>query len=119
MNLDIDALRTFVAVAEHRNFTRAGDVVARTQSTVSMQIKNLEGRLGFALFERTKRSVALTERGEKFGSIKLVDGKLIQTMKVSGAQYEIPPVKGTACLQNPDEQASHYCHECHAVKRDK
>jgi DNA-binding transcriptional LysR family regulator len=65
MNLDIDALRTFVAVAEHRNFTRAADVVSRTQSTVSVQIKNLEERLGFALFERTKRSVALTERGDK------------------------------------------------------
>jgi DNA-binding transcriptional LysR family regulator len=65
MNLDIDALRTFVAVAEHRSFTRAAGVVSRTQSTVSVQIKNLEERLGFALFERTKRSVALTERGDK------------------------------------------------------
>jgi DNA-binding transcriptional LysR family regulator len=65
MNLDIDALRSFVAVAEHRNFTRAADVVSRTQSTVSVQIRNLEERLGFALFERTKRSVALTERGDK------------------------------------------------------
>jgi DNA-binding transcriptional LysR family regulator len=65
MNLDIDALRTFVAVAEHRNFTRAAEVVARTQSTVSVQIKNLEDRLGFTLFERTKRSVALTPRGEQ------------------------------------------------------
>lgn len=65
MNLEIDALRTFVAVAEHRNFTRAADVVSRTQSTVSVQVRNLEDRLGFALFERTKRSVALTERGEK------------------------------------------------------
>jgi DNA-binding transcriptional LysR family regulator len=65
MNLDIDALRTFVAVAEHRSFTRAAEVVARTQSTVSVQIKNLEERLGFALFERTKRSVALTPRGEQ------------------------------------------------------
>ncbi len=65
MNLDIDALRTFVAVAEQRNFTRAGVVVSRTQSTVSVQVRNLEQRLGFALFERTKRSVALTERGDK------------------------------------------------------
>jgi DNA-binding transcriptional LysR family regulator len=65
MNLDIDALRTFVAVAEHRNFTRAAGVVSRTQSTVSVQIRNLEQRLGFSLFERTKRSVALTERGHK------------------------------------------------------
>jgi hypothetical protein len=62
-------------------------------------------------------TVLLTERGEKFGSIKLVDGKLIQTLKVGGAQYEIPPVKGSACLQKSDEQASHYCHECHAYQR--
>jgi hypothetical protein len=64
-------------------------------------------------------TVLLTERREKFGSIKLIDGKLIQTLKVSGTQYEIPPVKGSACLQKPDEQASHDCHECHAYDRDK
>jgi hypothetical protein len=64
-------------------------------------------------------TVLLTERGEKFGSIKLIDGKLMQTLKVSDAQYEIPPVKGSACLQKPDEQASHYCHECHAYKRNE
>jgi DNA-binding transcriptional LysR family regulator len=63
MNLDIDALRAFVAVADERSFTRAAQAVSRTQSTVSVQIKNLEGRLGFALFERTQRSVALTVRG--------------------------------------------------------
>jgi DNA-binding transcriptional LysR family regulator len=65
MNLDIDTLRTFLAVAEHSSFTQAAQVVSRTQSTVSAQIKNLEDRLGFALFERTKRSVALTPRGEQ------------------------------------------------------
>jgi hypothetical protein len=64
-------------------------------------------------------TVLLTERGEKFGSIKLIDGKLIQTLKVGGAQLEIPPVTGTACLQKPDQQASQYCHECHAYQRDK
>jgi DNA-binding transcriptional LysR family regulator len=65
MNLDMDALRAFVAIADQRSFTRAAGAVSRTQSTVSVMIKNLEGRLGFALFERTKRSVALTSRGEK------------------------------------------------------
>jgi DNA-binding transcriptional LysR family regulator len=63
MNLDIDALRAFVAVADERSFTRAALTVSRTQSSVSVQIKNLESRLGFALFERTQRSVALTQRG--------------------------------------------------------
>ena len=61
-------------------------------------------------------TVLLTERGEKFGSIKLIDGKLIQTLKVSGTQSEIPLVKGSACLQKPNEQASKYCHECHAYQ---
>ncbi len=65
MNLDIDALRSFAAVAEQRNFTRAAERVSRTQSAVSVQIKNLELRLGFALFERSKRAVALTPRGEQ------------------------------------------------------
>jgi DNA-binding transcriptional LysR family regulator len=63
MNLDIDALRAFVAVADERSFTRAALSVSRTQSSVSVQIKNLESRLGFVLFERTQRSVALTQRG--------------------------------------------------------
>jgi hypothetical protein len=64
-------------------------------------------------------TVLLTERGEKFGSIKSVGGKLIQTLKVSGQQMEIPLVKGSACLQKPDQQESKYCHECHSVKREK
>ena len=63
-------------------------------------------------------TVLLTERGEKMGAIQLVDGKLVQTMKVTGEQLEIPLVKGTACEQKPDEQESRYCHECHAYERD-
>jgi hypothetical protein len=55
-------------------------------------------------------TVLLTEREEKFGSIKLLDGKLIQTLKVSGTQYEIPPVKGSACLQKLDEQGPGDCY---------
>jgi DNA-binding transcriptional LysR family regulator len=65
MNLDIDALRSFAAVADECSFTRAAQAVSRTQSAVSVQIKNLEGRLGFLLFERPRRTVALTPRGEQ------------------------------------------------------
>jgi DNA-binding transcriptional LysR family regulator len=63
MNLDIDALRTFVAIAETKSFTTAAGVVSRTQSTVSMQIKKLEERLGFSLFERSRRSLTISPRG--------------------------------------------------------
>jgi len=62
-------------------------------------------------------TVLLTERAEKFGSVKFANGKYIQTLKVAGQQLTIPLVKGTACLQKPDQQASHYCHECHTYPR--
>lgn len=64
INLDIDGLRTFVALADTRSFTLTAQLVARTQSTVSAQIKKLEDRLGFVVFERNRRSVAITPRGE-------------------------------------------------------
>ena len=63
-NLDPDLLRAFVAVADHRSFTRAAVLLNRTQSAVSMQIKRLEVRLGAELFNRTKANVDLSAAGE-------------------------------------------------------
>ena len=42
----------FAAVAEHQSFSRAADELALSQAAVSYQIKQLEERLGFALFIR-------------------------------------------------------------------
>jgi len=63
-NLDPELLKAFVAVADHRSFTRAAATLNRTQSAVSMQIKRLEDRLGVELFSRTKANVDLTAAGE-------------------------------------------------------
>jgi DNA-binding transcriptional LysR family regulator len=63
MNLQIDFLRTFIAVSDTRGFTRAGRQVNRSQSTVSMQIKRLEDEIGKPLFERIGKSIRLTEEG--------------------------------------------------------
>ena len=43
--LDVDQLRTFVAIAETGSFTRAAEIVHKTQSAVSMQMKRLEERI--------------------------------------------------------------------------
>lgn len=64
VNLDLDLVRAFVAVAEAKNFTRAGVRLGRTQSTISLQVKRLEEQLGAELFTRDPRKVALTSRGE-------------------------------------------------------
>jgi len=63
-NLDIDLLRSFAAVADTGSFTAAGELVARSQSAISIQIKRLEETLGQRVFERTSRSLALTPAGE-------------------------------------------------------
>jgi DNA-binding transcriptional LysR family regulator len=63
-SLDPELLKAFVAVADHRSFTRAAATLNRTQSAVSMQIKRLEDRLGVELFSRTKAHVDLTAAGE-------------------------------------------------------
>ena len=63
-SLDPELLRAFVAVADHRSFTRAAVTLNRTQSAVSMQIKRLEDRLGVELFSRTKANVDLSAAGE-------------------------------------------------------
>jgi DNA-binding transcriptional LysR family regulator len=62
--LDPDLLKAFVAVADHRSFTRAAAMLNRTQSAVSMQIKRLEDRLGVELLHRTTVSVELSSAGE-------------------------------------------------------
>lgn len=51
---ELDLLRTFVAVADNGGFTRAGERVGRTQSTISLQIQKLERGLGKRLFMRTR-----------------------------------------------------------------
>ena len=62
--LELDILKTFVAIAETGNFTTAAETVYRTPSAVSMQIKKLEEMLGCVLFLRDARSVSLTPKGE-------------------------------------------------------
>ncbi len=63
-SLDLDLLRTFVAVVDAGGFTRAGSRVHRTQSTVSQQIRKLEEDLGHRLLDRVGGQITPTEEGE-------------------------------------------------------
>lgn len=63
--MDIGLLRSFVSVVDAGGFTRAGERVHRTQSTVSQQIKRLEDMLGRPLLERNGKQATLTEEGER------------------------------------------------------
>lgn len=62
--LDLDLLRSFVAIAEEGSFTRAAERVGRTQSAVSLQMQRLEGVLGQIVIVRGKGgSVELNQPG--------------------------------------------------------
>ncbi|TWA86188.1 LysR family transcriptional regulator [Azospirillum brasilense] len=63
--MDLGLLRTFVSVVDAGGFTRAGERVHKTQSTVSQQIRRLEEQVGLPLLDRNSRAVALTDDGER------------------------------------------------------
>jgi DNA-binding transcriptional LysR family regulator len=64
-SVDIKDLRTFVAVYEEGGFARAGVLLKTVQSNVSARIRRLEVSLGVQLFERHRRGVVVTDKGEK------------------------------------------------------
>jgi LysR family transcriptional regulator, cyn operon transcriptional activator len=59
-------IRYLLAVAQHRNFTRAANALHVSQPTLSQQIRQLEELLGAQLFDRSGRTVQLTDAGEAY-----------------------------------------------------
>jgi DNA-binding transcriptional LysR family regulator len=62
--MELRHLRTIVAVARHRSFTKAAEELHLAQSAISQQIRRLETELGIEVFRRTSRSVEVTEEGK-------------------------------------------------------
>ncbi len=75
-------LECFIAVAEHLNFSRASEALRITQPAVSHQIQSLEEELDVKLFNRTSKSVALTQEGIQF----LPDAQLILKTALSAKE---------------------------------
>ncbi len=98
--LDSDLLRTFLAVVDAGNVTRAANIVGRTQSAVSMQIKKLEDMLGDALFERHSRGVVLTPQG-----LRLLDNarRIVTLLDDTAAAMRQPALDGTVRIGIPEE----------------
>lgn len=64
--MDIRNVQTFIRVAELGSFTKAANELSYVQSTVTMQIQQLERELGFPLFDRIGKRVSLTDMGQDF-----------------------------------------------------
>jgi DNA-binding transcriptional LysR family regulator len=106
--IDIDQLRTFIAIAETGSFTRAAEVVHKTQSAVSMQMKRLEERLDRPIFARDGRASKLTEDGER-----LLDyaRRIIKLNIEALAAFSEAELSGRVRLGVPDDYADRYLPE--------
>lgn len=62
--IDMELYRTFVTISETSSFSKASELVGRTPSAVSMQVKKLETILGVSVFSREGRTVRMTSEGE-------------------------------------------------------
>lgn len=124
---DILSLQSFEAAARHGSFTRAAEELNLTQSAVSRQIKDLEGQLGIALFERVRQRVVLSDAGARLmpdvvrlmGQVELlalraagsrdVRGHLsIATLPTFGSRWLVPRL-ARFLDRNPGLQATVIC----------
>jgi DNA-binding transcriptional LysR family regulator len=106
--LDIDQLRTFIAIAETGSFTKAAEVVNKTQSAVSMQMKRLEERIERPIFARDGRASKLTEDGSR-----LLDyaRRLVKLNIETVAAFSDAALTGRVRLGVPDDYADRYLPE--------
>ena len=106
--LDIDQLRTFIAIADTGSFTRAAEVVNKTQSAVSMQMKRLEERLERPIFVRDGRASKLTEDGQR-----LLDyaRRIVKLNVETLAAFSDAALAGRVRLGVPDDYADRYLPE--------
>ncbi len=106
--LDIDQLRTFIAIAETGSFTKAAEVVNKTQSAVSMQMKRLEERLERPIFSRDGRASKLTEDGAR-----LLDyaRRIVKLNVETIAAFSDAELSGRVRLGVPDDYADRYLPE--------
>ncbi|MGB7258642.1 MAG: LysR substrate-binding domain-containing protein [Pseudolabrys sp.] len=106
--IDIDQLRTFIAIAETGSFTKAAEVVNKTQSAVSMQMKRLEERIERPIFARDGRASKLTDDGQRLLDYARRIVKLnIETL----AAFSEKGLSGRVRLGVPDDYADRYLPE--------
>jgi DNA-binding transcriptional LysR family regulator len=106
--LDLDQLKTFVAIAECGSFTRAADLVHKTQSAVSMQMRRLEERIGKPIFSRDGRQSKLTEDGERLLGYAR---RMVRLSHETIAAFDDTGLSGSVRLGTPDDYADRFLPE--------
>lgn len=104
--MEFRQLKTFIAVADHLNFTRASETLNLAQSSVSAQIKALEDDLKLKLFDRIGRKVLLTDAGKKF--YKYARRMEEMTIEIQSQFTKDQDIRGALTVRVPETVASVY-----------
>lgn len=102
--LDLDLLKTFVAIIESGSFSSAAPRVGRSQSAVSMQMQRLEQTLGKQLLIRTPKAVTANAAGEEF---LVYARRLLKLSDEAWASVTRPEEAGSVRLGVPDDYAAY------------
>ncbi|WP_347864921.1 LysR family transcriptional regulator [Planktomarina sp.] len=86
-NLSTELLRAFITVIEVASFTRAAEILGRTQPAISLQIKRLEETVGCDMIERKGKEISLTERGE---ALAIHARQILRLNDLAVVQFEKP-----------------------------
>ncbi|MCE0496026.1 LysR family transcriptional regulator [Vibrio salinus] len=98
--LELDVLRSFVAIAECGSFSKAALLVFRSPGAVSIQIKRLEETLGQRLFIREARQVRLTQEGE---TLLTFARRLLKLNEETVSHFLKPELEGTVTFGLPND----------------
>ena len=101
--LDSDQLRIFLAVAEAGSMSGGAERVLRSQSAVSLQVKQLEAAIDARLFHRHGRGVALTPAGERL--LPYAQG-VVSTLDEALAAFGSREISGTLRVGIPDDHGT-------------
>ena len=101
--LEIDLLKTLVAITESGSFNRAAKAVFRTPSAVSMQMKRLEDLIGRPVFAKDGRGVTLTGDGEE---LLVYAHRILALADEALLKFRCATTEGTVRLGTPDDYAA-------------
>jgi DNA-binding transcriptional LysR family regulator len=133
--MDTRYLQTFREVAKWQSFTRAAEVLGYAQSSITVQIQNLESEFGVTLFERWGRKIRLTHAGEVLldyteQMLAILDeakGQLSEQAQLAGtlsvgtveslAAFFLPPYVQKFRLEHPQMRVLLHPGICHELRQ--
>ena len=108
-NLSTELLRAFITVVEVASFTRAAEILGRTQPAISLQIKRLEETVGCDLIERKGKEITLTERGE---ALAVHARQILRLNDLAMVQFEQPSLSSKLRVGLPVDYAVDTLQSC-------